>query len=104
MIEIVINYFVSLYTDTHDFEEFRMRPIYTFFADEFTPFPGEPFIPDAISEQCVINLISIFDDDTNEAEQIFVVEISVDPELQDQVTITENVSLVHIIDNDGEYY
>lgn len=71
-----------------------MRPVFGFFPDEFFEFQ---------SIRCIPVFINITDDNINEAEQIFVVKISVDPDLQDEITSFVNVSLVHIIDNDGEY-
>ena len=88
-----------MYTDSHDFEELSMFPALLFFPDEFI---REDVIPDDQFVQCDITYIHITDDNVNEAEQIFVVEISVDPDLQNQITTSVNVSLIHIIDNDGE--
>ena len=81
-----------MFTDARDFEEFSMRPTFVFLPDEF------------FDRNCDYASISITDDNVNEAEQIFVIEISVDPELQDEITTSMNVSLGRIMDNDGEWY
>lgn len=86
---IIIAYY---YADAQDFEEISMRQTFIFY-------PNIMNIPDVMCESAVIHII---DDDINEADQTFVVQINVVPEIVDLITMTVNFSIVQIIDNDGE--
>ena len=76
-----------------------MRRDFVFFPFESDVFSSESFVGD---NECGTALIHITDDVINEAEQSFIVKINVAPELESLITMTTNVSLIHITDNDGK--
>ena len=64
-------------------------------------------VEDGISFDCLRVCIEITDDDINEAEQMFVIQLSLVAvpfgiQNLDMITLSRNVSLVRIIDNDRE--
>ena len=77
-----------------------MVPAFLFFPDEFDA--ANNIILAGPENQCQHANIYINDDDINEADQIFFVKINVAPELEYRITTIINVSLINIIDNDGE--
>ena len=80
--------------DINDFESFEVNV--TFFPDE-----GR-----LQSEYCLPTLLPITDDDINEAEQMFVVQIDLVPvqvQSPDSIISSRNTSLCTIVDNDREY-
>ena len=48
--------------------------------------------------------IRIIDDNINEADQVFVIQLSLEPEVLNKgaITLSRNISLVWIMDNDRE--
>ena len=89
-----------LYADAEDFQSLSDLVFY-FFPDEFL---FTSITENFIEIQCQQIIIDIVDDNVNEANQTFVVTITLHalPEFEDLITMSVNVSHVLIIDNDGE--
>lgn len=66
-----------------------------FFSDEYISSPWN----------CHSACIPVIDDNINEANQVFVIQLSLEPEVlnEDPITLSHNVSLVQIIDNNREW-
>ena len=79
-------------------------------SHEFITFSPDELYPEY---NCLTVEIQVTDDDINEANQVFVVYINVDgyvfpyenpsEDIHPLITISRNISLVWITDNDGKY-